>query len=252
MREILKEHINNIPTNEFALFLSGGMDSLLLLQLLIEEKKKVTCYNFRRDDILSSDFIKAKTACEYYNIPFVEVLLNMRDREYLLWRITKLKYSYGAKKKTEFECAFPFLESSHLVKQKHILVGHAADGHYCISKKGMLHWRDKIQDFRDNYFSNPYCCQNHILRAIFSKEDKQIHFPYMDKNLIEFFRGRSWDDCNRPKQKQITRDSFKLPLPFSLDNHTNLQLGDSKIAEGFNILLEGTKFKSPVSIYNRL
>lgn len=249
LKNLIKHYLHSIPTEEFALFLSGGMDSHLLLLACLELNKKVHAYTFKRAGVFSSDVMRAAKIAEAFNLEFTIIDLPMHDREYLIYKLKDLKYTFGAKKKTEFECTFPFLLSSPKVMEKHILVGHAADGHYCISKKGMLHWRDKIDEFRSSYFSNPDCCQNKILRKLF--EPRQIYFPYMEKPIVDYFMGKSWDECNKPKQKQLTRDCFTTwPIPF--ENHTNLQLGDSGIAEGFNILLEGTNFKSPISIYNRL
>jgi asparagine synthetase B (glutamine-hydrolysing) len=255
MKEIIKKYIESLEQDEYALFLSGGMDSILLLICLLEMKKKVHAYSFTRSDIISNDFLRAKELAAHYNIPFDGIFLNMnsRDGDDLISDIRTLKYVYNAKKKTEIECSYPFYKSVPFIDESYILSGHGADGHYCISKKGMLHWRDKIDEFRTNYFSAPNCAQRLTLKQIFRTSGKVISFPYMTDEMIEFFKGKSWDECNRPRQKIFTREAIgSTPLPFKLDNHTNLQLGDSKIAEGFNILLEGTEFKSPISIYNRL
>jgi hypothetical protein len=52
---------------------------------------------------------------------------------------------YGAKTKTDFECGWPMLYAYKLIKEKNIFSGFGADGHFCISKKGMIHFKNKIE-----------------------------------------------------------------------------------------------------------
>ena len=69
----------------------------------------------------------------------------------------KLAKEYDCKKKTHFECVFPFMYLYPEIEQEEVLSGWAADGYYGISKKAMLHYgpgksKEKFDEFRDNYF----------------------------------------------------------------------------------------------------
>lgn len=253
IKDILKKNIEEKGVDDIALFLSGGMDSILLFVSLIELKKNFTVYSFTREGHESSDFKRAKTLAYHFNIPFIRIELKMDDREYLLSQLRILKYSYGCKKKTEFECCFPFLEAAPLVTQPYVLTGHGSDQNFCIAKSAMLHWRDKIDEYRFNAHKNPL--QYKILYKIFSGFGSiLLPYPYQCKEMNEWFTGKSWHECNSPKQKQLLLNEFKdIHLPIEIEKHSNLQMGDSGIRDTFEAkLLEGTKFKNTIAIYNRI
>lgn len=254
IKKVLRKYISEqVPREPIALFLSGGMDSQLLLAALIEEGREVSVYSFTRNDRESSDFKRAYFVARYFQLPFTKIELKMDDREYLLQQLHVLKYIYGAKKKTEFECCFPFLESAPLVKEPLVITGHGADQNFCIAKSAILHWRDKIEEYRDNAHNNPL--QYHILQPIFKSFGKSLlPYPYQCKDMREWFRGKSWQECNSPKQKQLIVNEFnELSFPLEIEHHSNLQMGDSGIRDGFEEkLLEGTKFKNTIAIYNRI
>lgn len=71
------------------------------------------------------------------------------------------------------------------------------------------------------------------------------------------FRGRSWQELNRPNQKQPIRDAFPRLKTLRLGPHTNLQLGDSGIARHFRALLlepdlNPRGLRNPVGIYGAI
>lgn len=254
MKEILKQYIASLPAEEYALFLSGGMDSQLILMILLELRKKVHVYTFTRNDRVSHDFAVANKVTSYYRLPNTPVYLGMSNREELIKDIQQIK-QLGAKKKTEIECVYPFFKTVSSLKipaGTTVLTGHYADANFCISKKGMIHYRDRIEEFRDMQYKTK--TQYYILKPMFEKYGCHLPmYPYAIPEIREWFRGKSWDDCNKPKQKQIIINELQAcGFPFPIEKHSNLQMGDSGIAEGFDILLEGTNFKNPVSIYNRL
>ena len=81
--------------------------------------------------------------------------------------------------------------------------------------------------------------------------------PYLSDAMRSEFLGTTWEEVNKPRQKQPILDAF--PRQFARMKvlpHTNLQLGDSRIAEHLAGLV-GTDWntrgaKSVVAIYNDL
>lgn len=253
IKDVLKKNIEETGVDDIGLFLSGGMDSILLLVSLLELGKKVSVYSFTREGHESSDFLRAKSLATFFDLPFTKVELKMDDREYLLAQLHILKYVYGCKKKTEFECCFPFLEAAPLITTPYVLTGHGSDQNFCIAKSAMLHWRDKIDEYRLAAHQNPM--QFKILSKVFSGWGKVLlPYPYQCKEMNEWFKGKSWHECNSPKQKQLLLNSFEgVYLPIEIEKHSNLQMGDSGIRDAFEEkLLEGTKFKNTIAIYNRI
>jgi hypothetical protein len=75
--------------------------------------------------------------------------------------------------------------------------------------------------------------------------------------MIKQFVGRSWDEVNKPKQKQPIRDSFPdMFKRIKVFPHTNFQLGDSGISDHFAQLVHTALNKkghtSVVGVYNNL
>ena len=162
---------------------------------------------------------------------------------------------FGARKKTDFECGWPMLYAYNAVRERVVFSGMGADGHFCLSKKGLLHYKDRIDVFRKMTFANPGYAQQPLHRRLARRLNKVAVLPYVTSLMQQVFAGKSWDEVNRPKQKQPILDAF--PAQFrrmKVLPHTNLQLGDSGIANHFMALLKTRwnvgNWKSPVGIYN--
>ena len=83
----------------------------------------------------------------------------------------------------------------------------------------------------------------------------QFLAPYWAADVFKLYKNTSWEDVNKPRQKEAIRKEFPELDHLRLKNHINLQLGDSGIAETVGNAVR-TKFrptaKSPVSAYNFL
>lgn len=259
-REFLENYIKkNITDENIAIALSGGMDSNAVLFGLLELGKKVTVYSFRMDGVESSDFIKAKETAKVFSLPFKEVILP-RNIDILYNDLTTLK-DLGAKGKTDFECFWPFY---YLYKQiisdgfTNLCTGLGSDQHFCLSKKGMIHYKDKIDDFRNILYNKPTYSQHHMHTKFCSENNIKNHLLYFEQDLKNMFLGTTWDEVNKPKQKNCLRTAYPnyMEKVGKIKEHTNLQLGDSGIAEFMSELVNSkyntTNAKSPLSIYNRI
>jgi len=244
-----------IPDDEVAILLSSGVDSSSVLFALLEAKKKVTAYTFCLDDRVSKDLKYAEITANEFNVPFVKIILPTNIdllKEDLIDLIR-----YGAKTKTDFECGWPMLYAYKLIKEKNIFSGFGADGHFCISKKGMIHFKNKINEFRNNLWNKESYVQKHMHKNLSKVYNKNFIAPYLSQDMYKLFNGTTWEQVNRPHQKQPIRDSF--PQEFArikIFQHQNLQKGDSGISEHFEKLLDTElnikKHKSVVGIYNYL
>ena len=138
------------------------------------------------------------------------------------------------------------------MKEDLLLTGVCADGYFGISKKAMIHYRANLEllnEFRLDYFSNKEFNLDKPLNRIAQElYNVKVESPFIYKPMLDYFLTKDWDQCNKPKQKQLLRDCF--PCRFShikLFNHTNLQCGDSQIRELFEPLLEDKE----ININNR-
>lgn len=251
IKKVLKKSIK--PLDNFALLLSSGIDSRAIFFEAVEQKKNFVCYTFRLFGIKSRDYIEAKNLSESYGIEHREIILPT-DLKTLYVDLRKIK-RIGAKKKTDFECFWPFLYVYNEVKEDTIVSGLGADGHFCISKKAMIHYKDNPDAYRALLFGDPNYCQMALHRK-HNKGKKHIT-PFLDSEMIDVFKGSTWNEINKPRQKEaIIKDYKKYFDKIKIYKHQNYQLGDTGISDNFNRLLRTNlntgNFKSVISIYNRL
>ena len=257
VRKILLSELEKSPKKP-ALLMSSGLDSTSLLFALLELGKSPTIYTFRLDGVYSQDFRYAKKTADLFGIPFVDVVLPV-DIDILLRDLVNLIRNLGLRKKADIECTWPMLYAINEMREDIIYTGSCADGHFGISKKAVLHYSqtvEKLDKFRLGLFTNPDYAQVKTLELYCRSVGKEIFAPYRASEMVNLFLGSSWESINKPKQKQPIRDTY--PEEFSrirTFNHTNLQLGDSGIANHFTKLMAIPEVnirnkKSPVAVYN--
>ena len=236
LKEILESEAKQYKNNSVGVLLSAGVDSQSVLFSLLSVGNKPVVYSFTLDNHESKDYLKAKEVARKFNLKFVPIILPT-NLDILKMDLKRLK-NYGATNKVDFECGFPMLYAYPTIKEKIVASGMAADANFCLSKKGMLHYKDRLDDFRDMMFNDPKVVQINTHTALAKKYNKIIWFPYLGSNVRKHFRGTTWDEINKPKQKQPIRDTypewFKISQPTL---HVNLQKGDSGIDDLFHSLI---------------
>lgn len=238
-----------------AVLLSSGVDSHSALFALMELKIPVTCYSFTLDNHESRDFKYARATCETLDIPFVPVYLNTsldHLKKFCLYAV-----KVGAKSKTDFECMWPMTVAMRKAAEPFVISATSADSHFALSKKANMHYKDRVDYYRMVVFKKPNTGQRILLKSEAARLGKTYFTPFDTTRICGELYGLSWDELNKPQQKQPIRDAF--PEYFNKIKttvHTNLQLGDSKIAEHFKILLDSDwnsrGLKSVKGIYNDL
>ena len=235
--ELLMNEIN-VPDDNCAVLLSGGVDSISVGFAAQRLGKKVHAYSFCLDTHPSYDFQKAKKIAEIFHWPFTGIEVPTKNLADDWHRLVQL----DCRKKTHFECVYPFLYVYPEIQEDVVLSGWAADGYYGISKKAMIHYgpgksKEKFDEFRDNYFdiNNQAGYLWHELIARNNK--KQLITPYLSLPVKDFFYGKTWEEVNKPFQKHHVRNAFdEFKKIGKIKNHLNLQI-DSGIVNLFESLL---------------
>ena len=253
VKKVVDNIVKNIKEKDVGIAFSGGIDSLSILFSCLEQNKNITCYSFTLENYVSTDFSEARKFANKYGVKFTAIHLP-KDVATLKEDLKFLK-SMGAKKKVDYTCGYPMLYIYRKMKEKVLISGLGADGHYCISKKGMIHFKDKIDEFRLNLFGNKNYAQKILNENIASFYNKETVIPYLDKDMINEFKGTTWVEINRPRQKYATLKAYeKYFKNIKVRNHINLQLGDSKIEENLKQLLDTdwniNNYKSITGIFN--
>jgi asparagine synthetase B (glutamine-hydrolysing) len=260
VRQTLTNELKNI-NGSVAVATSGGIDSSVLLMSCLDLGYKPYVLSFKLDNKKSSyDFDSAKKLAKKFQLEFVPVLLPSSSEIILEKVIYEIKH-FAIKKKTAIECVYPMLfvfDSCEQLGIQNLICGHAADGHYALSKKAMIHYRstkELYQQFRKAYFKNKNVAQSETLNQIAKEKNIKLYLPYMEQTYFDLFNDLSWFEVNTPRQKELIRRDYPELDVLKLKNHLNLQLGDSFIAEtiGAAVLqIVAPQAKSPVTAYNKL
>ena len=106
IKKLLENHIvNNTPDESVALLLSGGIDSITVGLAAHNVGKKVHAYSFYLNGAPSYDFVKAAEVAHKRNWNFTPIVVTRNN----LVKDWKVLVDLGCRKKTHFECVFPFL-----------------------------------------------------------------------------------------------------------------------------------------------
>lgn len=245
-------------------FLSSGVDSNAVLSAFLLNGYKPVVVSFCLDGKPSTDFRSAQTTAKLEGLEFVPVFLNT-DLDALVDDIRHLIWHFDLERKTEIET---FWACSTAIKEAHdagievVANGLGAGALFGDGRKGAIHAREDgdnpawLDEERATKFTNPRYAQFAAWEQALGELGMSQVNPYREASMREALRGYSYNSCNKPVQKAPLRDAFPEMLRYKIKPHTNLQLGDSGIAELFEGLLKHpinkNGSKSVVGIYNAL
>jgi len=259
IRSVLQDIIKPLP-NKICVATSGGIDSSSVVLSALDLGKDVQIISFTFKDWFSHDFKSARKLSTKFNLRFVPVYLPYETDE-IVETVKHLIKKVGCKKKTAIECLFPFYYLIKIMKEfedETLVTGVAADGHFGLSKKAMIHYSkddQKFKKFRQDYFSNLESAGTKRLIKLCELNKINLCNPYFEPTVFSLWIDKNWQELNKPRQKEAIKKYFPELDKFKIKPHTNLQLGDSKIAQrvGSAVVSKYKPYaKSPVGIYNRI
>ena len=253
---------NQIPTKKCAVLLSGGVDSLSVALAAHNVGKEVIAYSFHLEGNESYDFKTAQKFSEQMGWTFKPTIVPTDNLEEDWHTLVKM----GCKKKTHFECVFPFLYVYPNITEEYILTGWGADGYFGVSKKAQMRYgsekgNKRYKDFfkntphniktfdeaRDIYFLPDNSAGLKWHNKVVELFDKKHITPYLHSTVKDYFYGFNWEQLNKPEQKHHIRNAFPELLNFGkIRKHTNLHLG-----AGVDKLFESLLNNSKVNYNNR-
>ena len=235
--KLLENEIDKeVLSNECAVLLSGGVDSMSVGFAAERVGRNVTAYSFQLDIKNSYDFAKAKEVAEMMQWPFIGITIDTSSLKSDFLKLVEL----GCYKKSHFECTYPFLHIYPQIKEKYVVSGWAADGYYGISKTAILHYKhtkDTFDKFRNNYFSKNMRAGYKWHKRVADMYDKIFITPYLTESVRDYFYPMDWKEVNKPKQKHHVRNAYPQFQNIKVKDHLNLQL-DSDIDKLFETLLD--------------
>ena len=242
--EIIDEEVQS---NEVALLLSGGVDSISVAFAANRLRKNIHGYSFRLDKSTNYDYDKAKYICEIMNWKFTGIVIDTSNLVDDFYKLSKL----GAKTKTNFETIYPFIHLIPQVEEQTVLTGWAADGYYGVSKKAIInykHTKELFDKFRDDYFLPEKQASYSFLKKVTDMNNKDLIAPYLHDKVKEYFYSMDWYELNKPTQKQHVRTAFAKEFDKigKVKKHLNLQL-----ESGINVLFESLLNNKKINYKNR-
>ena len=244
LEKIINEERQN--ENDVAVLLSGGVDSNTCLFTSHRLGLNVHGYSFHVKGNPTYDSLKAQEVCEKFGFKFTSIEV---PTENLVEDFKLMAYNYDCKKKVHFECTWPFLYMFPKIKEKVVISGVAADGHYGLSKKAMIHFKhtkEKFDQFRTDYFSSPNPAGVRQLEMLGKQYNKILIAPYLNQEVFDYFIQFDWDGINKPYEKHLIRQHFSEFDDLKLKKHLNLQL----VAE-IPIIFEKLLDNKEINIYHR-
>jgi asparagine synthetase B (glutamine-hydrolysing) len=258
IRDYLIGYLRALKLQRVVISTSGGIDSSTLVVAALKAGCDVAVSSFTLNDRESEDFRGARKLAQYFGLEFIPVLLPTDENFIINSTLDNMKH-YRLRGKADIECFYPILYMIRYLANLnvgHLIMGHGCDGYFCLSKKGMIHYRHNLNDlrsFRKQYFLGGQLGQRKVIYKAAKEYGISYYDPFWGQQLYDLLINRSWAELNKPRQKEVLRVAFPELNPLRIKNHTNLQLGDSGIAEavGKAMLAKYTpQGKSAISAYN--
>lgn len=263
VRKLLGEALQPHRKKRCGVLLSAGVDSHSVLHACLDVGIRPLVISFTRRDHESRDFKSAREAAQRLGLDFFPVYL--KSDTYVLVNYLRHAAKRGVRGKAAFECLYPMMATARKLKRKGIKLdslfsGYGADAFFALSKKGCMHYRDKMAEYaleaHARYVRRG--SQLDILKRYFKEvAGVQYSSPWCAESIRDSFTKHTYshDDLNKPKQKWPVRRDFDKEFSESkIFNHTNYQLGDSGISAMFLQLLDhdinSKNYKSTTGIYN--
>lgn len=244
LRELIKQHfqkeIQNM--NDVALLFSGGTDSLTCLFSLLDMGIKPKLYSFHLEGVIHKDIeVSQKVAQYYYDLDHVIIEIK-KDIDQLQKDVKYIIKTFNVTRKTNVQCTYPFLYVLPYIKEKYVVSGLCADDLYGTAKSVIIKCskdKSKFDETRRKIFNNPYSSAYQPIKELIENiHNKKFVTPYRSPEIIEYFMRFSWEELNKPKQKQIALDAFNdyFSKQKIYRKNSNFQVG-SGIREWHNELL---------------
>lgn len=260
VRECLLNAVKPYRKEKHAVLLSAGVDSHSILFSMLELGMKPVCYSFTLKGHESRDFKVAKATAKTFGLKFVPIYLPT-DPKVILAGLHDVIKTMKPEGKAAVECLYVFKIAIDAIKEKRIGAGLGADLYFVLSKTGTMHYKDNADGWRLPKFKADQGPKSQLstLQNYCKAQGKVWFSPWQTKEMLREFVKRSWDEVNKPKQKNPVHEQYaEYMKQVRTYQHTSLHLGDSGIRESFEALLKikelnpDGKAKCPSSIYNRM
>lgn len=210
-RELLKSSMEIENKNDVALLFSGGTDSLTCLYSLFDRGIRPTLYTFYMEGVPSMDLDVSKKVAEHYDLSH-KIVPIPQNVDALQRDVLYIVNNLPVDRKTNIQCVYPFLYVLPHVSESVVVSGICADDLFGSSKGASIKGsKDKVAFDRlrstafESLNSSAYLPIKTLVETVYKKK---LITPYRDDEIVNYLMGFSWEQLNKPKQKQLSIDAF--------------------------------------------
>lgn len=203
--DAIQKQINN--EKEIAIFFSGGTDSLTCLFSCLELNIKPKLYTFHLEDHISEDVKVSKKIADYFKLEHKIVSIK-KDKNQLVNDIKNLICTYGVYNKIRLQILYPFPYLLEHTSEKFVITGLSADTLYGTNYHSELSASNKFNQVRNQAILTDEIDGYHTLKKMVNSAEKTLVAPYRDKKVVDYFLKFSWEELNKPIQKNVSVEAF--------------------------------------------
>lgn len=189
------------------LMLSGGIDSSSILYSLIELGKTVHCYTFYLENYESNDLKSARRLSKKHNLDLTEIEIPRNTIKDNLIFLSKI----GCTRKTQFETKIHYCYLFPNVKEKILLSGLEADNLQGTVRSMILQSSKdpiKFKELRKKAYDYAINTNLPIDYYLANKNGIKLFYPFVEKEIYEFYLQFDWQYLNKPYEKWILLNAF--------------------------------------------
>ena len=215
--------------------LSGGIDSCILFNMLNENNLKFNTYTLKMDDVSSDDFNSYMQIVNSYNLTPNVININ-ENTDLNKYKDFLIEKGIPKNKKASLLVMSLFCYTIDNIIEKVIYTGLGSDAYYglgrdfaikCSLKGEKIPSLLSMNEHRSKTY-NHYQEQYNAIKEYAKTKDKIIIAPFLSEEVLNFFKDKTYQDCNKPKKKQILIDLYpEFFKKFKARNPSNMHCGNS-------------------------
>jgi len=232
LRRLLNKSIGK--KDNVALLFSGGIDSAVVYNLLKE--KSPFLYTLQMEGVQSDDFKSFNQVCRTYQLPHKVIPIN-QTTNLTGYKQTLIHYGIPKNKPASLLVMGLFCHLITNIDEDTIYSGLGSDAFYGLGRNFAIQCSIKgekpptlksMNQFREKTYKH-YMEQYVAIQRFASKHHKTIISPFMSDEVFDYFQDKTFNECNKPKKKQILIDLY--PAYFSIFKPrvpSNMHCGNSE------------------------
>ena len=196
-----------INDENVAIFFSGGTDSLTCLFCCLELNIKPKLYTFHLEDYVSEDVKISKKVAEHFRLD-IQIVSIKKNKNKLVNDIKDLVKNHDVHNKIKLQILYPFPYILEKIDEKFVITGLTADTLYGTNYHSNMTTSTEFNKLRKQAVLTDKLDGYTTLKKIVNNAEKKLVAPYRNQKVIDYFLKFSWNELNKPIQKNKSINAF--------------------------------------------